>query len=114
MAPDDNRRFYRVREAADLCETDERVLRKMIAAGEIPVRRFGRKVVIPAEWVNAQIGRGLQPPAPPRATPDQLADLVAAKVAAEILAHLAEALAVTAGRALRARDVLDDGDAPVS
>lgn len=28
---------------------------KMIDTGEIPVRRIGKKIVIPADWVNAYI-----------------------------------------------------------
>ncbi len=28
---------------------------RMIDAGEIPVRRIGKKIVIPADWVNAYI-----------------------------------------------------------
>ncbi len=44
---------YKPREVAALTGLSRSFVYQMIARGEIPVRRVGRAILVPAEWVEA-------------------------------------------------------------
>lgn len=50
--------FATTLEAAEWLSLSRGMIHKMIEAGEIPVRRFGRAVRIPWEWLRAQAEDG--------------------------------------------------------
>jgi excisionase family DNA binding protein len=45
--------LYRVRDAAHLMGVTEQHLRDLIVEGAIPVRRLGRRVLVPAAWIRS-------------------------------------------------------------
>ncbi len=51
------KRFFTVKEFQLLLDgvVTRSMIYKMITAGEVPIRKIGRKIVIPADWVNAYI-----------------------------------------------------------
>jgi hypothetical protein len=66
--------------AAILDGLDPRTVRRAIAAGEIPGRRVGSKLLVPVAWLREQV-IGTAPEAPPPTIDfDQLADRVADRV----------------------------------
>lgn len=56
MAPDD-RVAYSLGEAAVMLGKSPRTLKRLYLAGEMPARRLGRSLMIPASWL-AKFGDG--------------------------------------------------------
>jgi hypothetical protein len=110
----DGRLFASTTEAAAILDgLDPRTVRRAIAAGEIPSRRFGNKLLVPVAWLREQVsGAASQPDRSPLDL-DQLAD----RVADRLIARLARAFGGVTGedanapRATRAR-AGQDGSEP--
>jgi hypothetical protein len=64
--------------------TDPRTIRRAIAAGEIPGRRIGNKLMIPVAWLREQVLTTASEPSQPTIDLDGLADCVADRVFARI------------------------------
>jgi excisionase family DNA binding protein len=50
--------FATIREAADFLRLSNGMVKKLVATGEIPVRRFGCCVRVTWPWLKAQAGAG--------------------------------------------------------
>jgi excisionase family DNA binding protein len=87
------RLFAGVPEIAELLESDERTVRRAIAAGEIPATRVGVKYMIPVSWLRQRAGTDLAAPAASGPDLDQLADRVADRLFARFARMLAGGLA---------------------
>lgn len=87
----DGRLFASTTEAAAILDgLDPRTVRRAIAAGEIPGRRVGNKLLIPVAWLRAQVGGGAsKEPSKTVSDLDQLADKVADRVVAKVFAAFA-------------------------
>lgn len=76
----DGRVFAGVPEVASIIGTDERTIRRAIAAGEIPAVKVGARNMIPTEWLRQQAACALPSSAATEPDLDQLADRVADRV----------------------------------
>jgi len=63
---------------------DPRTVRRAIAAGEIPARRVGTKLLIPVTWLREQVAGSAPESASASLDVDQLADSVADRVIARL------------------------------
>jgi excisionase family DNA binding protein len=51
----DSRDFFSIPEAARLFGSDDRTVRKAVAAGAIPATRIGCKWFVPTSWLREQV-----------------------------------------------------------
>jgi hypothetical protein len=79
----DGRLFASTTEAAAILDgLDPRTLRRAIAAGEIPSRRVGNKLLVPVAWLREQVNGAAPKQDQPPLDLDQLANRVADRVIA--------------------------------
>jgi hypothetical protein len=84
----DGRLFASTTETAAILDgLDPRTVRRAIAAGEIPSRRVGNKLLVPVGWLREQVNGSVSQPERQALDLDQLAD----RVADRVIAHLARA-----------------------
>jgi hypothetical protein len=79
-----DRLFVRAPEVAEALGIDVRTVRRSIAAGDIPSKKYQGAVLIPAEWLREQAAPPPSASPEPRLSADELADLVAERVVARL------------------------------
>jgi excisionase family DNA binding protein len=85
LADLDGRLFASTAEVASILDgLDPRTVRRAIAAGEIPARRVGTKLLIPVTWLREQVAGSAPESASASLDVDQLADSVADRVIARL------------------------------